>query len=297
VHLAAGDPGKIAVAYYRGVREPGQAKPVWYTHVLHSLNVRDASPEVVDQQVSDVPAYRWTASEMMGVCSDPADPTGGVQNGLVCSRSTDVWGITEDAQCRVGLVWPTMGPSTADADGGTNGLPNAQNGTWVTTQTGGPDLCSSPRSLPGGSFASPYAPAIDVPGSSGSTRAGTQCSDRLAPLSHFRGRVRAGRRGVSLHGVARDRGCGKRLRFVRVAIARRLAAPRCRFLRGDGTFGRRVNCHRTTYIAVRGTRTWSLRVRGKLPRGRYVAWSRGVDAAGNIERKNRGRNLIRFRVR
>ena len=36
VHLVAGDPGNVAVAYYRGVGVAGQDKPVWYTHVVHS---------------------------------------------------------------------------------------------------------------------------------------------------------------------------------------------------------------------------------------------------------------------
>src|SRR6185436_19570987 len=100
VHLAAGDPGKIAVAYYRGVPVSGQDAPVWYTHLLHSFDVRSARPTVVDQQVSDVPTHRWTASGMMGVCAEPT-PVQGVENGVECDRSTDVWGIALDASCRL----------------------------------------------------------------------------------------------------------------------------------------------------------------------------------------------------
>src|SRR5947209_13784647 len=48
VHLAVGDPGKIAVAYFRAAAVPGAPKPVWYTHVLHSLNVLDADPTLAD---------------------------------------------------------------------------------------------------------------------------------------------------------------------------------------------------------------------------------------------------------
>jgi hypothetical protein len=84
---------------------------------------------------------------------------------------------------------------------------------------------------------------------------------------------------------------------VRVAIGRRLTGTRCRFLLGNGKFGRAVSCLRPTYLSARGAATWSLTVKARLPRGRYVAWSRGIDAFGNIERKARTRNLARFTVR
>jgi hypothetical protein len=87
------------------------------------------------------------------------------------------------------------------------------------------------------------------------------------------------------------------MRSVRVAIGRRLSARRCRFLRGDGRFGPAVSCLRTTYLSARGAARWSLSVRARLPRGRYVAWVRGIDVFGNVERKARSRNLSRFRIR
>lgn len=105
VHLVVGDPGAIAVAYYHGVRVAGQDKPVWYTHVVHSLNVLDPQPQVVDQRVSEIPTYEWTASEMMGICG--SGPAQGIENGLACDRSTDVWGVALDRQCRLSVVWPT----------------------------------------------------------------------------------------------------------------------------------------------------------------------------------------------
>src|SRR3954470_13285135 len=189
VHLAVGDPGKIAVAYYKGVPVSGQPKPIWYTHLLYSLDVRSSSPTVVDQQVSDVPTHRWTASEMMGLCTDPNDPTQGVQNGVNCDRSTDVWGITTDSSCRVSIVWPTAGKgqdgtTEATTDPPAPKVPGSAPGTYVTTQTGGPTLCGA---NPGGAFTPP-------PGIQGA--AGSGCLDRLAPLSRFRGRAKATRRGV-----------------------------------------------------------------------------------------------------
>ena len=82
-----------------------------------------------------------------------------------------------------------------------------------------------------------------------------------------------------------------------VAIGRRLANRKCRFLRANGKFGPQRSCLRTQYIVVRGTSSWRFSIKGKFPRGRYVVWSRGVDIANNVERKNRKRNLERFRVR
>src|SRR3954453_10162696 len=162
VHLLAGDPGKIVVADYQAKHLAQAGKdPVWFPHVLQSLDLLSGSPHVVDQQVADVPAYRWTASEMMGVCSDPT-PVQGVENGTACPRSTDVWGLALDSSCRAMMAWPT---SAADAGNGivtgklpnngaappgsTAGLPLAQAGTGVTTQTGGPHLWRKPGSLRG----------------------------------------------------------------------------------------------------------------------------------------------------
>src|SRR3954470_2630603 len=168
VHLVAGDPGKVAVAYYKGVPVSGQPKPIWYTHLLYSLDVRSSSPTVVDQQVSDVPTHRWTASEMMGLCTDPNDPTAGIQNGVNCDRSTDVWGIALDQSCRLSITWPTAGKGqkgttekTADAPA----VPGSAPGTYVTTQTGGPSLCA-PGSLPS-SGASAAPPGLQGAAGSG----------------------------------------------------------------------------------------------------------------------------------
>ena len=249
---------------------------------------------------------------MMGVCGAPT-PVQGVQNGVACPRSTDVWGLALDSSCRAMMAWPTSAaksgngivtgklPQNGAPPGSTDGLPGASPGTFVTTQVGGPDLCGADASLPGGSQAAPFQVASGVQGAPGSG-----CLDKLAPVSRFRGRVRATRRGLRLAGHSYDLACaGGRagrhstatLRTIRVAIARRLANRRCRFMLGNGRFGAPVSCLRTTYITASGRSRWTLRVRARLPRGRYVAWVRGIDAFGNVERKARRRNLIRFRVR
>src|SRR3954471_11362327 len=59
VHIVAGDPGKIAVAYYKAETVPGAAAPVWYTHILESFDARSQDPHVNDYKVTDIPAYQW----------------------------------------------------------------------------------------------------------------------------------------------------------------------------------------------------------------------------------------------
>jgi hypothetical protein len=277
---------------------PGQGDtPVWYTHVVHSLDVLSASPTIVDQRVSDVPTYKWAAPDMMGICHHEPG-IGGVLSGVDCDRSTDVWGIALDRGCRLSIVWPTAQPSSA---GTTKGVPGDAPGTYVTTQNGGVSLCDS-GNLPGGPSAAAFLPAKGAGASSGPAG----CRDRIAPRSRVRGRIVASRRGVSFHGVSTDRGCANGranaalahgVRFVRVSISRRLASRKCRFLLGDGRFGPAVSCLRTTYLPAHGASRWSFALSRPLPRGRYVIWVRGIDRAANVERKDRRRNLARFVVR
>lgn len=297
VHLAVGDPGKVAVAYYKGEPNPTQGKdPLFYLHALQSLDALSPTPTVTDVKVSPIPAYQWTVTGMMGIC-DPNSPAGGVEAGLTCSRSTDVWGIALDAQCKLSIVWPTSGASK----GSTVGVAGADPGTFVSTQTGGRGLCGDPASLPGGSGAAAFAPPA-AGGAPGSPTPG--CRDRERPQSRTVGAIRLGRRSITLHGTAIDLGCGvkgaaarARVRSVAVAVGRRLPGQRCRYLRGDGRFGPAVSCLRTTYVTAKGGSSWTFALKARLPRGRYVVWTRAIDVAGNIERKARGRNLRRAALR
>src|SRR3954452_1147782 len=127
------------------------------------------------------------------------------------------------------------------------------------------------------------------------------CSDRIAPVSRVTSSVVTRRRAVTLRGRSSDRGCGRngagKVRRVRVAVGRLYANQQCRFLKPNNRFGPRVSCLRTTYLSTRGTTRWWVRLKRRLPRGRYVVWVRGIDAAGNVEHKARRVNLGRFRVR
>ena len=311
VHVLAGDPGKIDVAYFKAETVPGAKAPVWYTHVLQSFDAQSATPTVHDYKVSDIPAYQWTADEMMGICStaQQTGPAQGVVAGLGCDRSTDVWGIALDAQCRVMIAWPARG---TDSDGGTAQqgatIAGHDDGTFVTTQTGGSTLCGSQGDLPGGSQAVPFQAAPGVPGGATPNSAasgGRGCVDRVGPASRMRGRVLARRTLIRLRGTAADRGCGvkgpaarRRVRSVSVAVARRVAGGRCRFLRGNGRFGPARGCGAgAPHVVARGTGTWSLTLRGHFPAGRYVAWTRAVDVANNAEPAVRSRDRRLFRLR
>jgi hypothetical protein len=268
---------------------------------LHSLDALDPNPTIVDQKVADIPAYAWTAGEMMGICSAPG-PAQGPENGLRCDRSTDVWGISLDDQCRLGITWPTRGGT---GKGAPVNVSNAQNGTFVSTQTGGPALCGPDSGGPGAPSAINFQPPEGVEGAPSAAASGG-CVDRLAPRSRLKTAPRATRRGIDLRGSSLDLGCKNgragvgqavSLRVVRVAIARRLASRRCEFLLGDLTFGTPRSCLRTVYITTRGRSKWSFSAKTSLPRGRYTVWVRGVDVFGNIERKTTKRNFARFRVR
>lgn len=117
------------------------------------------------------------------------------------------------------------------------------------------------------------------PTPSGAGTAGGGCLDRSAPTPRL-SKARARR----LSGSASDRGCGAggRGRVTRVSVSvARLAGGRCRPVSAAGRLGRAQSCARRRYLRARGTSHWTLRLRRRLPRGRYVAAIRARDAAGN----------------
>lgn len=124
--------------------------------------------------------------------------------------------------------------------------------------------------------------------------------DRSAPQSRFTtAKLRATRSGIFLNGTSKDvapKGLTPRLKSVSVSIARTVGRS-CRFATRAGTFGKAVPCTATPYLAAKGTSSWSFVFNHPVPKGRYFAWVRARDVAGNTERKSRTRNLITFTVR
>jgi hypothetical protein len=299
VHVAAGDPGQLSLAYFTGEAQP-QGKPAWFLDHSQTQDGFAAKPAFESQRVSDLKTYRYTAAEMMAACSDPDNPAQGIENGFECNRSTDVWGIALDQSCQTLIAWPTGTKDQTDEN------PDKL-GTYVSTQTGGPGLCEPgfARSVPGGAEPGGGGAA----GGGGGSSAGNACPDRRPPVSRARRRdLRATRHGVSLHGRSRDPGCvssnavsgAGHVARVDVSIAKVRgtgAGANCRFLRPGGTLSQARNCRRPVLLPARGLERWRFRVGARLPRGHYRAVVRAVDRARNKERPAKGRNIVLFEVR
>lgn len=114
--------------------------------------------------------------------------------------------------------------------------------------------------------------------------------DQTSPTSSMR-RVTSVKQPITLRGSATDTGG---IRRVRVSIARNVG-DLCRFLQANRTFSAPRDCKRTSYIDAKGTTSWTLKL-PTLPGGRYMVWSRAIDTAGNVERKDRKRNFLTFRI-
>jgi hypothetical protein len=136
-HIAAGDPGKLDFAYFQGIARTGQS-PAWKVVAAQTLDGLSSSPHISHVDISGgIVTYTGTASQLMGACDQNAtDPTQGVQNGFACDRSTDVWGVALDNECRATFAWPV-------ADAGFNDADPENAGTFVSTQVGGTTVCKS----------------------------------------------------------------------------------------------------------------------------------------------------------
>ena len=122
------------------------------------------------------------------------------------------------------------------------------------------------------------------------------CKDKRSPLSSISRRsLHAAGRRFSVRGHSRDRGCG-RLRRVNVQISKRVHGGKCRFVTRAGRLSHRRSCKRPHVIRAKGLRGWSLRIKRRLPAGRYTLTVRALDRKGNRERKRKG-NTLRFVVR
>lgn len=155
-HIVAGGPGQIDMAYFAGVEIAGATpatKANWYLTAAQTIDALDANPTITTVTVqyptppaSPQAAYAgFTASQMMGACS-----TNGVQNGFLCSRSTDVWGVALDNEGRFQITWPQTNNSLNQC--------SLCNKTWVTSQTDGPTI--SPADLSANVPEAPYIPAL-----------------------------------------------------------------------------------------------------------------------------------------
>lgn len=125
--------------------------------------------------------------------------------------------------------------------------------------------------------------------------------DTLTPVSRFvKAKLKATRTGILINGTSKDdapKGLKPALKSISVSLGKIVSATKCRFATADGRFGPVVDCVRTTYLPAQGTTKWSFVFNHALAKGKYFAWVRGTDVAGNVERKSRTRNLIKFTVK
>lgn len=128
-HIVAGRPGQVDVAWYHGVSVAGH-KPDWYSYAAQSLDALGTTPHWTSVRLSSVLAeHDQTASELMGAC---IQGSGATLNGFACGRSTDVNGIALDRCGALVVTWPAQAGLKTDA-------------TYVSRQTGGPDVLSCPK--------------------------------------------------------------------------------------------------------------------------------------------------------
>ena len=179
-----------------------------------------------------------------------------------------------------------------DITAGANGLNSALPGYDYVTGFGVPRLAG---------LISQVQAVTGIAGRAPGTAA-SACADTTAPVSKFARKraVQASRRRLSLSGTASDRGCrangAGRVARVRVAVARR-AGRRCRFLEGRKGFSRPRSCAKRVYVTAEGTAHWRYAFHGRLATGRYRAYVRGTDAAGNVPRTLPKVSMRSFRVR
>jgi hypothetical protein len=128
-HVIAGDPGKLDIAYWTGQQDGSEIH--WYTTIAQVLNGLTSTPSIREARISSISADTGTASQLMGACSQ--DPqTSGIENGLVCDRSADVWGIALTPSCNVQIAWPVRNNATSSLKA-----------TYATTQVSGTRICKT----------------------------------------------------------------------------------------------------------------------------------------------------------
>jgi hypothetical protein len=185
--------------------------------------------------------------------------------------------------------------STADLQG---------KASFVATGTGAQTvIATSPSAIrSGGLFvcaygADPTACSLPAPPPPVTTKPAPGTVDTVPPASRIVApaaftKVRHVRRLAGL--VAPDRSDVARVQF---ALARRLGTL-CRFLQGaTGAFGPATPCSSPVWLPARGSAFWTAALHRTLAPGRYRAFSRATDGAGNVEtRLVTGSSMISFTV-
>ena len=132
--LVAGGPGRLGLLFLTG---SGQKRPLWRAQAAIVTGALSSNPTVHTTQLSDLPDYSGSATDLEGSGCDPSTtPAATVENNPVtCPRSADVIGLALDRQCRLVASWPSLSTASNAVIG------FSVDATWVATQVGGPSLC------------------------------------------------------------------------------------------------------------------------------------------------------------
>jgi len=111
------------------------------------------------------------------------------------------------------------------------------------------------------------------------------CLDSSRPTSALHKQWQKGFRNRVIRGTA-DKGCGAsgagKLKSVRVSVARRVG-NKCQHVLRNGKLSKKTDCA-PRWLVAKGTSSWSLKLKKKLPAGRYTVRTSAVDAAGNTQK-------------
>ena len=127
-HVVAGAPGRLDVAYLAGVSRPGRT-PAWYVTAAQVRDAASGHPRVRETRLSPFASYTGTATLLAGACGE--GPAAGVEQGLLCPRATDDFGLALLPDCRLAVVWPAV----------TNDANRTNTGTYASVQRAGPTIC------------------------------------------------------------------------------------------------------------------------------------------------------------
>jgi hypothetical protein len=197
------------------------------------------------------------------------------------------------------LLSPNHDPPQSNPGADPSTVPPDYQVAYSIRRVGGPNpegLCAA--SPPGSTGVGSSSPGGKLGGSSGvlgcrAGAGGASCAGRPPRSRIFRGRL-SRRRRVHLRGTARPGRCG-RITHVRVAVAR-LVRGRCRFADRRGRLRRATRCSHPQFLGARGRSRWTLSLRGRFPRGRYVAFAQATDSQGRVELRRLRGDTAHFRI-
>jgi hypothetical protein len=104
---------------------------VWHLVAAQSQDATSSVPHVRGVDVSQIPAYTGTASQLEAACQSA--PGTGIINAGICPRASDVWGTALTPDCRLLVAWAGIANDAA----------GSRQATFISRQVSGPTLCGS----------------------------------------------------------------------------------------------------------------------------------------------------------